>query len=304
MRNTVFSRQYSAGFTILELLISMMIVVLILTVVYSAFSAGSRACTAGGARAQNFHTARLAMQDIIKSIENVEYSQTNYLSFVETGDGPGQGRSGSDTLEFATSTKPTKMNGRWHAGLARVRYLVNSESDPPILEKWVTRIEDEGFDDAYVLEMSDNIANIEFRYYDEEEYTDIWDSDSKEKLPELVEVTLYVQDGEDRLQPFRCAAMIPDMKVKAPTASSSRTGATPTAGTPGRTGVSRPTIRDGSGSGRGRGSGSSGGSGGRGSSGSRGTSSGRGTGKEPGRGGRSPGSGSGRTPGGSGGRPR
>ena len=299
MRNAIFSRHRSAGFTILELLVSMTIVALILTVVYSAFSAGSRACTAGGDRAQIFHTARLAMQDIIHSIENVEYGKTNYLSFVELGNGPGQGSSGGDSLEFATTTKPTMMNGRWQAGLARVRYAINYEGELPVLEKWVTRVEDDSFQDAYILELSQNIADIDFRYYDEQEYTEVWDSESQEKLPELVEVTLYIREGEDRLQPFRCAAMIPDMKVKAPSASSSRNSAAPTAGSSGRSGTSSPTIRrgseGGSGSGRSRGRGrDSGGT----SGGSKGQQGGRGSGRSQDRSGRKPGSG--RTPGGSG----
>jgi hypothetical protein len=300
MHTRVFRRQRYGGFTILELLLSITIVGLILTVVYSAFTAGSRACTAGGERAQIFHTARLAMQDIIQSIENVEYGKTNYLSFVELDDGPGQGRSGSDTLEFATATKPTLMNGRWHAGLARIRYTINQEGDVPVLEKWVTRVEDDQFHDAYILELSENIADMEFRYLDEQDYTEIWDSDSKEKLPELVEVTLYVQEG-DFLQPFRCAAMIPDMKVKAPSASASRSSATPTAGSPGGGEVSRPTFRDGDprggGSGRGRGrdsdSGAPGGESGSGGSG-RGSRGSRSSGKTPDMPGGRPGGGGGR----------
>lgn len=298
MHMPVFKSQRHAGFTILELLLSMTIVALILTVVYSAFTAGSRACTAGGERAQIFHTARLAMQDIIQSIENVEYGKTNYLSFVELDDGPGQGRSGSDTLEFATATKPTLLNGRWHAGLARIRYTINRESGVPVLEKWVTRVEDDQFHDAYILELSENIADMEFRYYDEQDYTEIWDSDSKEKLPELVEVTLYVQEGPDRLQPFRCAAMIPDMKVKAPSASASRTSEAPTAGRSGSGEVSRPTRRDGGprggSEGRDRGSRIPGGGSGGGSGGGRGGRGGRDGGKTPDMPGGRPGGGGGR----------
>ena len=58
------------GFTIIEILLSIIILVMLLTVVHTSFRAGSKACRFGTQRAQIFHTARLAMQDIIESIEN------------------------------------------------------------------------------------------------------------------------------------------------------------------------------------------------------------------------------------------
>ena len=60
------------GFTLLELMLALVIMAMVLTMVYSAFSASSRACRFGVERAQIFHTARIAMQDIVQSIENID----------------------------------------------------------------------------------------------------------------------------------------------------------------------------------------------------------------------------------------
>ena len=116
---------------------------------------------------------------------------------------------------FATSTSPTFIDGRWHVGLARVKYVLEKDkknNNSTVLEKWVTDIEDEDYKDAYVLELSHNIVGMTFRYYDEGDFDDSWDSDTKEKLPEFVETTFYVSEGES-VSPFRSGALIPNMRV-------------------------------------------------------------------------------------------
>jgi len=210
-------RKCSGGFTILEVLISMIIVALVMTIVYSAFSVGSKVCSFGSKRAQIFHSARLAMQDIIQSIENLEYGTNDYHEFVgksHSGSAAGGKSVGDDELEFATSTSPTFIDGRWHVGLARVKYLLEKDkkSDSTILEKWVTDVEDEDYKDAYVVELSQNIVGMTLRYYDDNDFDDSWDSDTKEKLPELVEITFYIEEGEN-VVPFRSGALIPNMRV-------------------------------------------------------------------------------------------
>ena len=228
-RHTV-RRKPRAGFTVIEVLLSVMIVGLVLTIVYSAFRAGSRACQFGSERAQIFHTARIAMQDIIGSIENLEYGTNKYYAFI--------GKSGSaiapngesvedDELEFATSTLPTWRDGRWQAGLARVRYVISrgrtsriGQEHDVTLEKWVTDIEDEQFDDAYVDELSDAIVGIDFAYLDENDYDETWDTDVKDHLPQVVEITMYVREN-DVIHPLRTAALIPTMRVQSRTVTRS-----------------------------------------------------------------------------------
>ena len=213
-------RALPKGFTILEVLISMIIVALVLTIVYSAFSAGSRVCKFGSQRAQIFHSARLAMQDIIQSIENLEFGTNDYYRFLgeaHSGSSAGKYSVDADELEFATTTKPTFINERWHAGLARVRYVLNSDTTTgdTILEKWVAEVDDEDFKDAYVLELSKNIVGMTFRYLSDDDYKESWDSDDKddkEKLPEVVEITFYIKEG-DEVIPFRSGALIPNMVV-------------------------------------------------------------------------------------------
>jgi len=223
--NSGFSlKRRAAGFTIMELMLAIMIVGMILTIIYSAFSVGSKACKVGNERAQIFHTARLAMQDIILSLENLEFGATNYLSFIgESGSASSKGESvPDDELEFATTTSPAlKPDGRWQAGLARVKYVINRKAsakrgkrnskDLTVLEKWVTRVDDVEFDEAYVVDLSYNIVGLDFEYLTEDDYDDSWDSETKEQLPEVVKITLYVQEDKE-VQLLRSGAMIPVRK--------------------------------------------------------------------------------------------
>ena len=216
----------SSGFTIIELMLATIIVAMIMTIVYSAFNVGSKACKIGSQRVQIFHTARLAMQDIILSLENLEFGKTNHFAFIgDSGTASSNGKSVSDDeLEFATTTSPTKKpDGRWQAGLARVKYVINrkaegrrgkkNDKDNVVLEKWVTRIDDEDFDDGFKVDLSYDVVGLDFEYLFEDDYDEMWDSEMKKGLPEVIKITLAVQSGDD-LQLLRSGVMIPVRKRK------------------------------------------------------------------------------------------
>ena len=223
----------------MELMLATIIVAMLLTIVYSAFSVGSKACQIGGERAQIFHTARLAMQDIILSLENLEFGETNYFAFVgESGSASSNGESVSDDeLGFATTTSPAlKPDGRWQAGLARIKYVINRDAEGRrdkkstkknvVLEKWVTRIDDEDFDDAYKVNLSYNIVGLDFEYLYEDDYDESWDSETKEGLPEVVKITIAVQTDRE-VHFLRSGAMIPVRKREIGKKRSGTTSATP-----------------------------------------------------------------------------
>jgi len=250
------TRRYQArGFTLLELMLALVIMALVLTMVYSAFSAGSRACRFGGERAQIFHTARMAMQDMLQAIENIDFGTNDGYRFLgETGSGGG-GRAGSvpaDTLEFASFTAPRLTDDRWYAGQSRVRYAIARDAQdeegttlPHVLQKWVTDLEDVDFKNAQITELSRDVAGIRFTYFggEDDKESDTWDSDRDEKLPDMVQVTLYVYETQgERMHPLRSAAMIPTMKAtltaELKPGASGASSTTPTTG-------GKPTLRPG-----------------------------------------------------------
>ncbi|MBR5945649.1 type II secretion system protein, partial [bacterium] len=75
------------GFTILELLLTMSIMVMVMTMIQSALAISSKVCTGGRDRAQLFHGARLAMDEMLNAFANMEYASTGKYEFVaSTGD--------------------------------------------------------------------------------------------------------------------------------------------------------------------------------------------------------------------------
>lgn len=217
---TVALRRTTPGFTLLELMLAITMMAMVLLSVYAAFSAGSKACRFGASRAQIFHTARIAMQDILNAIENVEFGGTN-TAFIGLSQAGGLGGVGEDELEFATATPPALLDGRWFVGPARVRYRIDhagssaTSKTAPRLVKDVTRLDDELFEDAYTVELSPNVRGLSFLYLDENKYVRDWHSERDQKLPEIVEVTMAVYEEEtDQTHYLRSAAMIPSMRVR------------------------------------------------------------------------------------------
>ena len=237
------ARRRSAGFTLLELMLAITIMAMVLVSVYAAFSASSKACRFGASRAQIFHSARIAMQDILNAIENVEYGGTN-TAFIGLSQSGGAGAVGSDEIEFATSTMPAMLDGRWFVGPARVRYrLDQADAGATRLVKDVTRLDDELFQEAYTVELSRNVRGLAFLYLDEKKYVREWDSELDKKLPEIVEVTMAVYEEQtDEMHTLRSAALIPSMRVR----QGERIERTPSSAAPSPDGAP-DSIRDGGG---------------------------------------------------------
>ncbi|MCX7848020.1 MAG: prepilin-type N-terminal cleavage/methylation domain-containing protein [bacterium] len=214
-------RRVPDGFSLLELMLAITIMSMVLVSVYAAFSAGSKACRFGATRAQIFHSARIAMQDILNTIENVEFGDTN-TAFIGVSQPGGLGGIGEDELEFAANTPPALLNGRWFVGPARVRYRIDHSSTTPTgkragprLVKDVTRLDDPLFENAYTIELSPNVRGLSFLYLGERKYVREWNSELDQKLPEIVEVTMAVYEEQtDQTHLLRSAALIPSMRVR------------------------------------------------------------------------------------------
>jgi hypothetical protein len=104
-----------------------------------------------------------------------------------------------------------------------VRYAISRDAQDEegaplkhVLEKWVTDLDDVEFKNAHVTELSRDVAGMRCTYFggDDDKESDDWDSERDDKLPNMVQVTLYVYETQgERVHPLRSAAMIPTMKA-------------------------------------------------------------------------------------------
>ena len=206
------------GFTILELLLTMSIMVMVMTMIQSALAISSKVCTGGRDRAQLFHGARLAMDEMLSAFSNMEYASTGRYEFVSTtSELEGYPM---DCVDLVTLVAPMQLDDRWLAGEVRVRYeIARNEEGVFVLQKCLSEPTDNGADisDYSVVPLVEGVCGMEISYYDEDgNLSRGWDTsiESQENSkPYEAVVTLFLDLGK-KIQPLTSAVMLPTMKVK------------------------------------------------------------------------------------------
>ena len=206
------------GFTILELLLTMSIMVMVMTMIQSALAISSKVCTSGRDRAQLFHGARLAMDEMLSAFSNMEYATTGKYEFVSlTEDYDGCPR---DIVDMVTLSPPIQLDSRWLAGELRVRYsVVKGEDGSGVLQKELSYPTDDNSSgsEVSVVPLVEGVVGMEISYYDEDgSLSRGWDTSISEQdgsKPYEVVITLFLDLGKT-IQPLCSAAMLPTMKVR------------------------------------------------------------------------------------------
>ena len=202
----------------MELLLTMSIMVMIMTMIQSALAISSKVCTGGRDRAQLFHGARLAMDEMLNAFANMEYASTGKYEFVaSTGDVEGYPR---DSIDMVTLSPPLQLDSRWLAGEVRVHYsIATGEDGVSVLQKELSYPSDEDaeVDVPSVVPLVEGVVGMEISFYDEDgNLSRGWDTSLAEQdgsKPYEVVITLFLDLGKT-IQPLCSAAMLPTMKVK------------------------------------------------------------------------------------------
>ena len=202
----------------MELLLTMSIMVMVMTMIQSALAISSKVCTGGRDRAQLFHGARLAMDEMLTAFGNMEYASTGKYEFATVvSDLDGYP---SDSVDLVTLVPPMQLDDRWLAGEVRVLYeIARGEDGVSVLQKCLSVPNDDGAgeEDVSVVPLVEGVVGMEISYYDEDgNLTRGWETSIKEQensKPYEVVITLFLDLGK-RIQPLTSAAMLPTMKVK------------------------------------------------------------------------------------------
>ena len=202
----------------MELLLTMSIMVMVMTMIQSALAISSKVCTGGRDRAQLFHGARLAMDEMLNAFANMEYASTGKYEFaVSSGDVEGYPM---DSVDMVTLAPPMQLDSRWLAGEVRVRYsIATGEDGVSVLQKELSYPTDDDTeaDIPSVVPLVEGVVGMELSFYDEDgNLSRGWDSSISEQdgsKPYEVVITLFLDLGKT-IQPLCSAAMLPTMKVK------------------------------------------------------------------------------------------
>jgi type II secretion system protein J len=212
------------GFTLLELAVATAIFAIVIAATYSLFDSARGITTRAELRAQLFQSARAALQTIEDDLRGVVMLGSAYdTGFI--GANGGSEKEPLDTLDFVAVNRytgapydvnqPPVVQGidvskvsysietdekRTPHGLLRERPLELTPPNGPVHR------------DTDVTGIADNVAFINFRYYDGTQWLDSWDSTQTQNLPQAVEVTVYISGdfrGEKVIEPFMSRFYLP-----------------------------------------------------------------------------------------------
>jgi type II secretion system protein J len=212
------------GFTLLELSVATAIFAIIVAATYSLFDSARGITTRAEFRAQLFQSARAALQSVEDDLRGAVMLGTAYDSgFIGTN--VGSEKEPLDKLEFVSVnrhsasaydvTQPEVVRG---IDVCRVSYLVEAdEKRKPhglLRERPLELTPPNGpvHRDEDVTGLGDDVAYINFRYFDSSQWLDTWDSTQTRKLPKAVEVTVYIRGewrGETIVEPFTTRFYLP-----------------------------------------------------------------------------------------------
>ena len=219
------SAKNSTGFTLIEMLVSLVIVAIIVASVYTAFDCGKNSWQVGETIVQKNQNARAALDIMSREITcalindwDNQYRLDFYGANV-TAPPATTWRTNSvgDELYFIARLNPDSASA--NADICEVGYYLtdeDSDSVGDVVRKFYVTDGalpanfDYEFDspsgNGSGFELGLNVTNLDFRYYNGSSWQDTWDSrrngfngavaDGAEKgtLPEAVEITITVQD--------------------------------------------------------------------------------------------------------------
>jgi type II secretion system protein J len=217
----------SRGFTLLELLLALGIAAFLLGAAYALFRAGQALSSRAQALAEVYQAARAALRALEGDLRAaVRPGRPFDAGFRGTRGGTEALR--RDRLEFVTASglRPDEGVGAAPAGpgvrgidLRAVAYRVEDEGAPSgargLVRERRAALTAETVElgrPENVEEVAPEVVGLGFRYFDEGEWREEWDSAAVGKLPRAVEATLLVRGewrGEEILERFVARVYLP-----------------------------------------------------------------------------------------------
>ena len=184
------------GFTLLEVVISVAILVVILTIVYTTFNSSIKAFTAMENQGDAYARARIVLNRMSEEIASIYLSPQNRNTGL-LGEDKDEDNLPADSLHFTSLSHIRWVKDSKESELCEIGYYV--EKDDETRESFLFRREDWNVDGTLdeggnPLELAEEVDGLNFRYYDGEEWLDAWDSRIKGGLPRAIEVALVMRD--------------------------------------------------------------------------------------------------------------
>lgn len=183
-----------SGFTLLEVLIAVTITVLVLAAIYGIFNGVSQARTKVEARSEVDHRGRVIFDRIGRELRGGWRPQSAPPFFTL-----GVDRDGRPDLRFATASTTLAATGR--GGIAAIRYSLKVAAEGGDGTLTLVRSEEPYYRRGALEELAGyplcgGVRSIRWRLYNGESWQESWQGGETSRLPQLVELTLVLREGE------------------------------------------------------------------------------------------------------------
>lgn len=227
----------SYGFTLAEVVVVSLLLAIVSSVIYTSLSSIMRSKETIDTRRESARTARFVLTRMSNELrssvsESLEFetglenqqpepvSATNKrVSFL--GINSGEGTKAKDSIHFiALNSQQPVFGAIGNYGMVQISYRLEerqgqkleigeTESYMLIREEVPALVEDKDAIKArrITYPIADNVAFLNFRYYEEGNWDDQW-KDGRGRLPSAVEITLGVKGPDGSLDSFRTAVSV------------------------------------------------------------------------------------------------
>jgi general secretion pathway protein J len=185
----------ATGFTLLEVVISVAILVVILTIVYNTFNSSIKAFTAMENQGDAYAQARIVLNRMSEEIGSIYFSGDKRTGLL--GEDRDEDDLPFDSLHFTSLSHIRWAKDSKESELCEIGYYL--EKDNETGESFLFRREDWNVDGTLEeggrpLELAEGVDGLNFRYYDGQEWADEWDSRITGTLPKAIEIVLVMRD--------------------------------------------------------------------------------------------------------------
>jgi len=203
------------GFTLLEVLVSIAILVIIMAALYSAYTTNVEAIQIARQNGEIHQTARIVLDRITKDLQSALIRTSVASERIKLGligeDREIDGRR-ADRMDFTTVTHLPMMENAPASDLCEIGYLIEEDSEGKVLV--LLRRDDPSVDEdftkgGWLQEMARNVLEFKVTYQDSRgEDSDRWNTLENRPgpgLPVLIKVRLVLKDELNREHVFSTA---------------------------------------------------------------------------------------------------
>lgn len=205
-------RHTQSGFTLLELMVAVVLLVTAMTMIVGTFNAVIKAWRRGGELLQGLHHGDFVLDQLVSGLRSAAFFDTAPEKYGFHLEDQSNGPYDNDVISWVTSgTAFMPKDSPLAKGLHRLEVTVenNDEGEPAVAVRAYPHLADEEeLDEADPWYISTEVKGLNCRVYDkeEEDWIDEWEFSNA--VPRLVEITIFLDPLEEYGDPVELKRVV------------------------------------------------------------------------------------------------